>query len=152
MASKKTKPTPGAINSPELEEYIKKGKDSVNAWLAKYTLLLIGSGVERVRVEYSGQGDSGQIDSVACYDHGGGIVDNPFGSANVEKQFEEFLYNVLDVRGWEVNNEGSQGTIDWSLIKDEFVHHHEENIMKTDDSDFDDIKDLKGNIDPDNPS
>lgn len=139
-----------STNSPELDAYIKKGKDSVNAWLAKYTLLLIGSKVARVRIEYSGQGDSGQVDDITCFNAKGGEVKDPFGSPIVAEQFEDFIYDVLDVRGWEVNNVGSQGYMDWDLGKDLFTHHHEENEVKTNDTEYDDVSDLMGRVDPDN--
>lgn len=139
-----------STNSPELEAYTKKGKDSVNAWLAKYTLLLIGSGVATVKVEYSGQGDSGQIDDVSCFDAKGHRVDDPFGSPTVAKQFEDFLYDVLDVRGWDVNNEGSQGNMEWDLKADEFTHHHETNVTQVEVAEYEDASDLIGRVDPDN--
>jgi hypothetical protein len=146
MASKKTKPT----SSPELEAYTEKQRNSVNAWLAKYALVLTGDGVKRVHVDYCGSGDSGQIDHITYFDKKDKEVENPFGSEVMSKSFEELCYAILDARGWDVNNEGSQGHFDWNLKADSLVHHHEVNIVSTEDTEYDDIQDLMDSIDPDN--
>jgi hypothetical protein len=139
-------------NSPELDAYIKKGAASVNAWLASYTLLLIGAGVKRVTVEYSGGGDSGQIDGYTCYGEDDSEVENPFGTQVIEKRFESFLYDVLDHRGWDYNNEGCQGSMEWNLEADTFTHHHEVNITQVETNDYDQADDLiNSDIDPNNP-
>lgn len=147
MARKKTKPT----SSPELAAYQEQQRNSVNAWLAKWALVLTADGVKRVRVNYSGSGDSGQIDSIEYFDGKGKNVDNPFGSQAMSKNFEELCYSILDVRGFDVNNDGSQGHFEWDLKADTFTHHHETNVMSTHDTDYDDIEDLMGSVDPDNP-
>lgn len=145
MAKKK-----GPTSSPELAAYQQEQRNSVNAWLAKYALVLTADGVKKVRVEYSGSGDSGQIDETTYYDAKGKAVDNPFGSKTMAKSFEELCYAILDVRGWDVNNEGSQGNFEWDLAADTLEHHHEFNIVSTEDHEYDDIADLIDRLDPDN--
>lgn len=145
MARKKTKPT----SSPELEAYQQTQRNSVNAWLVKYAMLLTADGVKKVRVEYSGAGDSGQIDGIQYFGAKDKEVDNPFGSPVMAKSFEELCYSILDVRGWDVNNEGSQGHFVWDLKADTLNHHHEFNIVSTEDHEYDDIEDLMARIDPD---
>lgn len=156
-------------DSPELAAYIKGGKESVNAWLARYTLLLISYDVKRVEISYAGSGDSGQIDSIMFFGEllgeegvastdsypycGDGrrrrMISGPLGSLTA--QFEQFLYNLLDRRGWEVNNEGSQGTIIWDLEADSFDHHHETNVTSVEVNEFEDIEDIRNALDPDAP-
>jgi hypothetical protein len=141
----------GPTSSPELAAYQEEQRNSVNAWLAKWALVLTADGVKKVRVEYAGSGDSGQIDEITYYDAKGDRVDNPFGSHVMAKSFEELCYSILDVRGWDVNNEGSQGWFEWDLADDSMTHHHEQNVVSTEDTDYDDIEDLMRSIDPDNP-
>lgn len=146
MAKRKTKPT----SSPELEAYKEHQRNSVNAWLAKFALVLKADDVTRVRCEYSGSGDSGQIDGIEYFDRKGNAVENPFGSAVMAKGFEELCYAILDARGFDVNNEGSQGHFEWDLTADTLDHHHEMNVTSTEDTDYDDIQDLIDRLDPDN--
>jgi hypothetical protein len=146
MATKKTKPT----NSPELEAYKQAHANSVNGWLAKYTLLLIADGVKKVKVEYSGQGDSGQIDGIAFYDAKGNGVREPFGGGSMVKGFEDLCYAILDVRGWDVNNDGSQGEFTWDLVADTMEHRHETNVVQVETENFEGVEDLMDRIDPDN--
>jgi hypothetical protein len=109
--------------------------------------------VARVHVTYSGGGDSGQVDSVEFYTENGvnDPVPNPFGSALIEKRFEDFIYDVLDHRGWDYNNEGCQGSMDWDLEEDTFTHHHEINVTQVEATDHDEADDLIAALDPDNP-
>jgi hypothetical protein len=73
------------------------------------------SEVTSVTVEYSGCGDSGDIDFIKYRDEKGieVIVDD-----NVDKEVSEFAWNIIDERhGGFYNNEGGNGTIDIDISK-----------------------------------
>ncbi len=89
-------------------------------------------GVARVRVEYSGYGDSGAINFVDYFDAAGKAVspasEEPALDAEIENVVEEFL-----PYGFEIN-EGSQGDIIIDLAKRCLSIQHQENYTVTNDS------------------
>jgi hypothetical protein len=145
----------GATNSPELAAYFAKSAQSVNAWLSEWVLLLKAHNVRRVKVMYSAGGDSGQIDDVSFYTEQLATDSEPWRQfefpQTVTAAFESFAYDILETRGWEVNNEGSQGSFLWDLDMDTLVHNHGTNTTHVDKETFEGIEDLVGQVTPCGP-
>jgi hypothetical protein len=128
-------------DSPELSAYKEEVKNSVNQMLAKTTLILKAGKVAKVVVDYQGGNDDGSIESVTYYNKDGeefdpelptrSVVPKPWDPEHVEDKIEEVFYSILEVRGWEVNNAGSQGAFVWDIEKDTFVHNHGSNFYDT---------------------
>jgi hypothetical protein len=115
-------------------------------------------GARKIRVSYSGGGDSGSIDGVELLDEDDEpISDDPTVSVakkvgkleadgwreiiktqvvSLRAAVEEWCYDHLESRfgGWEIN-EGSQGEFVFRIPDDEIDHHHEENVMTTNNTD-----------------
>ena len=74
---------------------------------------LLQHSVTKVVVEYSGSGDSGQLDEVRCTDKNNGTV--TLSTAVIEK-IDDLVYDLLEQHysGWEIND-GSSGEIILSL-------------------------------------
>lgn len=120
--------------------------------------------VVRVVVNYSGSGDSGQIDDVQFFDAKGAhaekadearieVIENVSEPADDEENhwrefqrarmvllrdaLEEFAYDALETHcgGWEIN-EGSQGHVEFLVKEGTVFLHHQENVMSTEDSSY----------------
>ena len=142
----------GATNSPELAAYKAKSAQSVNAWLSEWVLLLKAHDVHQVKVMYSAGGDSGQIDDIAFYTGQLATDDAPRKrfefSQTTTAAFKSFAYDILEARGWEVNNEGSQGSFLWDLDMDTMVHEHGTNYTQVEEQTFEGVEDLIGQVNP----
>lgn len=148
MANRKKVKAPTTDDSAELAAYkAAQNPDSVNAAMAGWALVFTANQVTRVTCEYAGQGDSGQIESIGYYDKHGVPIAHELSSMRVDgKTFEDLCYEILDIRGWNVNNEGSQGNFTWDLAADTMDHHHEDNVVSVEVSKFEGISDLLGRV------
>ncbi len=109
-------------NSDFLKDYYAqraKEQAELPAKLAAFREKLLALGIQSVGAEYSGSGDSGQID---------GITHTPetVALSPMEGELENLLYATLEARhpGWEIND-GSSGSFQWDIVKDVFEHRHE---------------------------
>lgn len=126
-------------DSPQLQAYKKACSHGVNKKLIDITMMLAASRVTRVRAEYSGSGDSGQIDGITLYQGDKELVQDEvrkdWPSGQKWDELKQFFYDLLEARGANFNNEGSQGYIEWDLERDHLFHHHEDNLEYDEDYD-----------------
>lgn len=105
----------------------------------KLTLLQIctkykNMGYDRIIVNYSGSGDDGGVNSITISGIKGDI-DLPATSPETSEEEDilaEFVYNKT---GADFNNEGSQGTFTFNIANLTYEFHHEDNIVRTEDTD-----------------
>ena len=96
-----------------------------NEGVVKFMKLLTEFSIPMASVEFSGGGDSGDIES-AIYDENGGIL-----NVSYDNDVENFLYECLRIfySGWEIN-EGSHGRFVFypidNIIQLEFNEHTED--------------------------
>jgi hypothetical protein len=88
---------------------------------------LKAAGVDLVEIDYSGSGDSGQVDEVIVT-NANEHVELP----QLEEQLREATYDILgaDWPGWEIN-EGSSGSIVWDLVIGDFKWTHDNIVEST---------------------
>ena len=130
---------------------------SMNVSKEEIMAALRKAGVAKAVIEYSGSGDSGQVDSVVFFDRNGdGVdtsakiildtkVDSPpkdgetAWTTRVEKRefaidqaVERYAYDCLGAKvpGWE-DNDGGQGRITIFVDDDLVVMEHQENVVET---------------------
>lgn len=136
-------------------EEIKRTRERMMANKEAVLTALRVIGAATVTVEYSGSGDSGQVDQVVVADVQGQQLDVsliPKLTVQVEQSEwkdgsfatrtysqEDFLYNVLanfcmdwlesEHAGWE-NNDGGQGEMEIVVADGEFTLNHQENYVE----------------------
>jgi hypothetical protein len=89
------------------------------------------NGITKVEAEYSGSGDSGQIDGVTFEPD---TIKLP---PELEHEVEQLFYDVLEARyaGWE-NNDGASGTFTWDINGKDSGFHHEHCEYYTESNDY----------------
>lgn len=96
--------------------------------LTPVTLLLKANKVNCVKITYAGGGDSGSIEEVSFVVAGKPKDILGYDDLGISKEqmdnLERIVYDLLEVRGWNVNNEGSSGHIIWDLKRDSMMHEH----------------------------
>lgn len=107
-------------DSSWLKEYYAEQKERREALPARAKALaekLKALGLTQVVAEYSGSGDSGQIDGIS-WEPSAVKIDK------AEEEIQNFFYDVLEARyaGWE-NNDGASGNFVWDLTKENGLHH-----------------------------
>lgn len=104
-------------------------------------------GVAQIGVEYSGYGDSGQLDNIFTTPANVSLDGIEFDSTtypwrpdeivkrNLGEAFEDFIWREITSRygGFE-NNEGGQGEVIWNITKNKITLDHSWNIMTTEDA------------------
>lgn len=139
-------------DSVDLQEYKEQCEVSVNQMLHTWALRLKACGVVKVVCRYAGGGDDGSIDGYEFFKRqrkrGGGTelvafepeipgrivkTENRYNKGHFFDQdlLDKVFYDLLEVRGWEVNNAGSQGDFTWDIEADTFVHEHGSNFYDT---------------------
>lgn len=104
--------------------------------LATAMLYLQDLGVKIIIVEYSGGGDSGGIDSLACYSDLKGEKEIKVENDDVLNLIENLAYNKLNddnIEDW-YNNDGGWGEITIQVPSTEYTIHN--NIRVTDTEEF----------------
>ncbi len=88
--------------------------------------------VARIEVDYSGAGDSGNIDAVHFISKKG--EESEMDDKEVREAVEEFAYAQLEEHygGWEIND-GSQGKMIIDMTNGKASFEHEWNVMETQD-------------------
>lgn len=112
--------------SDALVSYRERSLENVRQHLPAVGEWLKSAGVVRIKVDYDGCGDSGQLEEPQLFD----AADNLIALEQVEtvhrQRLMELLYDLVEVRhsGWE-NNDGATGHFSWSLLTGELqqVHH-----------------------------
>ncbi len=86
--------------------------------------------VARIEVDYSGAGDSGNIDAVHFISKKGKEIE--MDDKEVREAVEEFAYAQLEEHygGWEIND-GSQGKMIIDVTNGKASFEHEWNVMET---------------------
>ncbi len=86
--------------------------------------------VARIEVDYSGAGDSGNIDAVHFISKKG--EESEMDDKEVREAVEEFAYAQLEEHygGWEIND-GSQGKMTIDVTNGKASFEHEWNVMET---------------------
>jgi len=113
----------------------KKKDEKLN--LAMGLLGLSEQGVKTIRVEYSGGGDSGDIDDVNYHDLDEKHVDIKMTSKmdKFEEALKEFCYTRLqDTDGDWINNEGGNGNFEFKVPSGDYQIHH--SIMESVDYEY----------------
>ena len=99
--------------------------------------LLLANGITKLEINYSGYGDSGQIESIEPElptDVDTGLFYTDWEGNTHPKTLrhlvEDKFYPLLSTHfgGWEIN-EGSQGTIIWDVTNDKVTIQHEWNVI-----------------------
>ena len=111
-------------------------KQQLYAELAKCTKIV------HVVVEYSGYGDSGQVEEVRFYDRDKKVVE--LAGAKAEKLtalIDEYVCDMLPP-GWEIND-GSQGTVKIDVLKQHAFFDHSYNVSETVSEPFSDPPDAE---------
>lgn len=91
--------------------------------------ILALQGVVAVEVEYDGNGDSGQVDSVAFLDSHGDSVEVK-ADFDITEEFTNLAYSYLERKwgSWE-DNEGSYGSLTFDVKKQRCEITHNERVM-----------------------
>lgn len=124
-----TKGSPSSILNPyyseSLQQYYRESLENLRRRLPDAARALREAGVARVRVDYDGSGDSGQIEQIG-YLGADGVELNPTGTLGLpEDELMDLFYDLTQVRhpGWE-NNDGAYGDFEWDLTTDTLHHTH----------------------------
>lgn len=138
-------------DSPELQAYKEKAKQSANQWLLRWTLLLKAKGIKRIHVSYSGSGDDGGIEIIACSKYA--VKDvwlelRKVLGVELADRFESVIYDIITHHGAGFCDDGCSGTVEWDITQDTFVHNLSNNVMTTDDRRFEGVDALSGYVDP----
>lgn len=82
--------------------------------------------VKTLTAQYSGYGDSGNIEDIQL-ELGVSLA------ADIEEQLRDFLWSVAynEHPGFE-NNDGGEGTLTWDITADSLTIEHGEHVMQTD--------------------
>lgn len=138
-------------DSEELKTYKEEVKESVNKLMGPWTLLLKAHHVVTVTTEYSGGGDSGQIDNVYYVsklkgkEPESGSLGALVGQEKAE-QFEELMMGIMDHRGWAYNDDGGCGSLTWNLEDDTFKHEDSQYYTESNDTTYLGLDGLEGII------
>jgi len=117
----------GVTSSFSLEQYYRDKLENVRRRIPQVAGQLKDAGVVRVRIQYDGCGDSGQIESVECLDADGKARD-PIGQIGIsEDELMDLFYDLTQARhpGWE-NNDGAYGEFEWDIASGALQHIHNE--------------------------
>lgn len=132
-------------DSPELAAYKDAAQESVNTWLTEWCLLFKAHDITMVTMSYSGGGDDGQINDVTFH-KGIGKQCKSF-EPNIPKttidKFERFLYDLIEARGANFNDEGSQGSLTWDIAADTLEHTHGVNYTEVKEEHYEGFADIE---------
>jgi len=107
-----------------LDRYFTEKLANVRRLLPQARAQLKFGGVAKVKIDYDGCGDSGQIEDVSFWDANDQPVAFVLGELT-QAQLQELFYDLLETRhaGWE-NNDGAFGDFQWDLETDTLNHTH----------------------------
>lgn len=129
-----------ATSSVALVRYHENAVEHVRRRLPEVARQLKSRGVCRVRVEYDGCGDEGQITHLECLDERGQWID-PFDEVQItEDALTDLFYDLIEARhpAWE-NNDGAYGELEWNLATDALLHRHHERFVDTSSTEHEDL-------------
>lgn len=126
---------PEPSDSPELARYLEETETSANQWMHRWTLIMKAHKIDEVHVIYGAGEDDGGIEEVEFFRRVRGklapVEKPPLPSKTypygVTCEFESFMYDLMQARGFFNQNEGCQGIIRWSIDKDMLIHDHQTN-------------------------
>ncbi len=127
--------------SDYLQNYRNRQQKVVREQQPRLKELFTSLNIARVRAEYDGCGDSGQIEAIYYFDAADselkGLVDDA-----TEKDIESLLYALLEIRhgGWE-NNDGAFGSFDWNVAANTLEHVHNNRYTEVDTSTYESFDD-----------
>lgn len=115
----------GPTCSDSLADYFRRMLENVRRNLPEVARQLKAAGVRRVKIEYDGCGDSGQIESIVYHDAPGQPLDPTNAVGMTEEALKDLFYDLTEARhpGWE-NSDGAFGEFDWDLAGDTLSHVH----------------------------
>lgn len=125
--------TTNSADSEPLQQYYRDSLENLRRRLPEAARALRDAGVVRVRVDYDGCGDSGQIEEVT-YLAADGVQLNLTGTLGLrEGELMNLFYDLIQVRhpGWE-NNDGAYGDFEWDLTADTLYHTHNDRFTDYD--------------------
>ena len=109
---------------------------------SKVILELKDLGVDRVAIQYSGSGDSGDIDDVTYYNKAGEVVEIEEKYEEVHEKVKDYALIILnDIEDW-WNNEGGYGVLNMFISQNTYSienhiyitetedYHHEGDLIK----------------------
>jgi len=105
-------------------------------------LTLKDLGVDKVTIQYSGSGDSGDIDNVSYYNKAGEVVEIEGEYEDVHNKLQDYALTLLnDIEDW-WNNEGGYGVLNMFISQNTYSienhiyitetedYHHEGDLIK----------------------
>lgn len=100
---------------------------------SKVVLELKDLGVDRVEINYSGSGDSGDIDDVTYYNKAGEVVDIIGEYEDVHDKLQEYAFILLDkIEDW-WNNDGGHGILSMFISQNTYSIENHIYITETED-------------------
>jgi hypothetical protein len=121
------------VNSDWLDKYYRESLENLRRRLPEAARVLREAGVARVRVDYDGSGDSGQIEQIGYLGADGAELNLSGTLSFPENELMDLFYDLIQVRhpGWE-NNDGAYGDFEWDLTKDTLYHTHNDRFTDYD--------------------
>jgi hypothetical protein len=100
---------------------------------SKVILELKDLGVDRVAIQYSGSGDSGDIDDVTYYNKAGEVVEIEEKYEEVHEKVKDYALIILnDIEDW-WNNEGGYGVLNMFISQNTYSIENHIYITETED-------------------
>ena len=100
---------------------------------SKVILELKDLGVDKVEVNYSGSGDSGDIDDVTYYNKAGEVVKIEGEHEEVHNKLQDYAFILLDkIEDW-WNNEGGHGILSMFISQNTYSIENHIYITETED-------------------
>lgn len=99
----------------------------------KVILELKDLGVDRVEIQYSGSGDSGDIDDVTYYNKAGEVVEIEGEYEEVHNKLQDYALTLLnDIEDW-WNNDGGYGVLNMFISENTYSIENHIYITETED-------------------
>lgn len=100
---------------------------------SKVILELKDLGVDRVEINYSGSGDSGDIEDVTYYNKAGEVVEIEGEYEDVHNKLQDYAFILLDkIEDW-WNNEGGHGILSMFISQNTYSIENHIYITETED-------------------
>ena len=100
---------------------------------SKVILELKDLGVDRVEINYSGSGDSGDIEDVTYYNKAGEVVEIEGEYEDVHNKLQDYAFILLDkIEDW-WNNEGGHGILNMFISENTYSIENHIYITETED-------------------
>lgn len=130
---------PEPSDSPGLAAYQEMTERSANQFAHRWAMIMKAHQIDEIHVIYGAGEDDGGIEETRffrrvkgelapCEPPPGLIRQRGSGRFTwTESALDEFMYDVMQARGFFNQNEGCQGVIRWMIDKDMFIHDHQVN-------------------------